>query len=216
MNKSNIFPWKVLEMGNKSDSESQPSISLSKDDDNPTPKKLHTTDRKREEPCEYLCSMCSFHCQQWFRFEDHVKIVPSIAALFPCQISNCFKYYQSKNGLKNHCKTCHLDSLLGAFVANGPMALQVHIQEHSDQSHQKFKCASCDRGFGSKWDQNRHFKKCPKNPDREITCKRLRWVQMLTYKVVSRALSLISKKISLLRDNGFVKTVINCMLQKNL
>ena len=27
-------------------------------------------------------------------------------------------------------------------------------------------------GFSSKWDQNRHFKKCPKNPEREITCKR--------------------------------------------
>ena len=95
--------------------------------------------------------------------------------MFPCQISNCFKYYQSKNGLKNHCKTCHLDSLSCGqctFVANGPMALQSHIQEHSNQSHKKFKCASCHRGFGSKWDQNRHFKKCPKNPEREITCKR--------------------------------------------
>ena len=72
-----------------------------------------------------------------------MKIVHSIATLFPCQISNCFKYYQSKNGLKNHCKTCHLDSLSCAqctFVANGPMALQSHIQEHSDQSHKKFKC----------------------------------------------------------------------------
>ena len=111
MKKSNIFPWKVLEMGNKSDSESQPSISSSKDDDDPTPKKLRKSKRKREEPSEYSCSICNFHCEQWFRFEDHVKIVHSIAAFFPCQISNCFKYYQSKNGLKNHCKTCHLDSL---------------------------------------------------------------------------------------------------------
>ena len=58
------------------------------------------------------------------------------------------------------------------FVANGPMALQSHIQEHSDQSHKKFKCTSCDHGFGFKWDQNKHFKKCPKNPEREITCQR--------------------------------------------
>ena len=175
MKKSNIFPWKVLETGNKSDSESQPSISSSKDDDEPTPKKLCKSKRKREDPSEYTCSICNFHCEQWFRFEDHVKIVHSITALFPCQISNCFKYYQSKNRLKNHCKTCHLDSLSCAkymFVANGPMSLQSHIQEHSNQSHKKFKCASCDCGFGSKWDQNRHFKKCRKNPEREITCKR--------------------------------------------
>ena len=98
MKKSNIFPWKVLEMGNKSDSESQPSISSSKDDDEPTPKKLRKSKKKREDPSEYTCSICNFHCQQWFRFEDHAKIVHSIAALFPCQISNCFKYYQSKNG----------------------------------------------------------------------------------------------------------------------
>ena len=36
----------------------------------------------------------------------------------------------------------------------------------------KFKCPTCDHSFGSKWDQNRHFKKFPKNPEREITCKR--------------------------------------------
>ena len=45
MKKSNIFPWKVLETGNKSDSESQPSIPSSKDDDNPTPKKLRKSKR---------------------------------------------------------------------------------------------------------------------------------------------------------------------------
>ena len=52
MKKSNIFPWKVLETGNKSDSESQPSIPSSKDDDDPTPKKLCKSKTKREEPSE--------------------------------------------------------------------------------------------------------------------------------------------------------------------
>ena len=66
MKKSNIFPWKVLEMGNKSDSESQPSISLSKDDDEPTPNELRKSKRKRENPSEYKCSNCNFHCQEWF------------------------------------------------------------------------------------------------------------------------------------------------------
>ena len=176
LKKSTIFPWKVLETGSKSDSESQPSISSSKDDENSTPKKLlRKSKRKREEHSDYSCSICNFHSEKWFTFEDHAKIVHGIAALFSCQITNCFKYYQSKNGLKNHCKTCHLEDLSCtqcSYVANGPLALRSHIQEHSDQSHKKFKCTSCDRGFGSKWDQNRHFKKCPKNPLREITCKR--------------------------------------------
>ena len=63
MKKSNIFPWKVLDMGNKSDSESQPSISSSKDDEDSTPKKLHKSKRKHEEPSEYACSICNFHSE---------------------------------------------------------------------------------------------------------------------------------------------------------
>ena len=106
MKKSTIFPWKVLETGSKSDSESQPSISSSKDDANSTPKKLlRKSKRKREEHSDYSCSICNFHSEKWFTFEDHAKIVHGIAALFACQITNCFKYYQSKNGLKNYCKT---------------------------------------------------------------------------------------------------------------
>ena len=111
-----------------------------------------------------------------------------------------------------------MDSLSCAqctFVANGPMALQSHIQEHSNQSHKKFKCASCDHGFGSKWDQNSHFKKCPKNPEREITCKRCIEVGA-NVDVQGGMEGLISKEIMLLRGNGSVKTVINCMLQKNI
>ena len=91
-------------------------------------------------------------------------------------------------------------------------------QEHSDQSHKKFKCASCDRSFGSKWDQNRHFKKCPKNPEREITCKRCiaggckcwcsRWYWGLSLSSPTRS--------QLWRVNGFVRPVINCILQKNV
>ena len=78
MKKSNIFPWKVLETGNKSDSESQPSISSSKDDDEPTPRKLRKSKRKREDPSEYTCSICNFHYEQWFQFEDQVKIIHSL------------------------------------------------------------------------------------------------------------------------------------------
>ena len=143
LKKSTIFPWKVLQTGSKSDSESQPSISSSKDDENSTPKKLlrkSRSKRKHEEHSDYSCSICNFHSEKWFTFEDHAKIVHGIAALFSCQIMNCFKYYQSKNGLKNHCKTCHLEDLSCtqcSYVANGPLALRSHIQEHSEQSHKK-------------------------------------------------------------------------------
>ena len=94
-----------------------------------------------------------------------------LAPLFPCTIPSCWTYYQSKNGLKGHCRHLHSNLLscsLCNHVAVGTTALQEHEHNHSEK---KFPCDVCNQGFSSCYDMRRHFEKCPKNPERKISCK---------------------------------------------
>ena len=86
-----------------------------------------------------------------------------------CQIAGHIT--KSKNGLKGHCKHLHskyLSCSLCNHVAISTSALQDHERNHSEK---KFHCEVCSQGFSSRYDTRRHFERCPKNPDRIISCK---------------------------------------------
>ena len=90
---------------------------------------------------------------------------------YPCTVDKCFLYLRSKNGLKSHCSRVHSHLLKCSIcekICLGPSHLQTHEREHSEK---KFHCPTCRNSFNSKWDKDRHFLKCPKNPDRNISCR---------------------------------------------
>ena len=127
--------------------------------------------RKMEVLVAYHCSTCKYQNPKWFEFETHCKVMHRIYALFPCTIPGCFKFYISKNGLKGHCTRLHRDQLSCtecSHMATSLESLQDHTLSHHDK---KFVCDACKCGFGTKWDVNRHYAKCLKNPQRKITCK---------------------------------------------
>ena len=127
--------------------------------------------KKDEVLVVYHCSTCKYQNAKWFEFETHCKVMHRIYALFPCTIPDCFKFYISKNGLKGHCTHLHRDQLNCtecSHMATSLESLQDHTLSHHDK---KFVCNACKRGFGTKWDVNRHYAKCLKNPQRKITCK---------------------------------------------
>ena len=127
--------------------------------------------KKDEVLVVYHCSTCKYQNAKWFEFETHCKVMHRIYALFPCTIPDYFKFYISKNGLKGHCTHLHRDQLSCtecSHMATSLESLQDHTLSHCDK---KFVCDACKHGFGTKWDVNRHYAKCLKNPQRKITCK---------------------------------------------
>ena len=125
----------------------------------------------QDEAEAFQCSHCYYARGNWEQFEQHMNVGHKLAPLFPCRIPSCWTYYQSKNGLKGHCRHLHSNLLscsLCNHVAVGTTALQEHERNHSEK---KFPCDACNQGFSSHYDMRRHFEKCPKNPDRKISCK---------------------------------------------
>ena len=119
----------------------------------------------------FRCSHCYYASRNWKQFERHMNVGHKLAPLFPCTIPSCWTYYQSKNGLKGHCRHLHSNLLscsLCNHVAVGTTAIQEHEHNHSEK---KFPCDACNQGFSSRYDMRRHFEKCPKNPECKISCK---------------------------------------------
>ena len=135
-------------------------------------KKTKDKPKKVQDEAEaFRCSHCYYTSGNWEQFEQHMNVGHKLAPLFPCMIPSCWTYYQSKNGLKGHCRRLHSDVLscsLCNHVAVGTTALQEHERNHSEK---KFPCDACNQGFSSRYDMRRHFEKCPKNPERKISCK---------------------------------------------
>ena len=130
-----------------------------------------TKSTKEDQPDAYICSSCQYCNVAWFEFETHCKVMHKLNVQFPCTIPDCYKFYTSKNGLKSHCTRLHKDVLTCSkchHMATSLQTLQEHTLSHRDK---KFSCPSCRRGFGTKWDVNRHFVKCLENPQCKITCK---------------------------------------------
>ena len=135
-------------------------------------KKHKDKPKKVEDEAEaFRCTHCYYANRNWEQFEHQMNIAHKLSPLFLCIMPGCWTYYQSKNGLKGHCKCLHskfLSCSLCNHVAIGTTALQDHEHNHSEK---KFHCDACNQGFSSWYDSRRHFEKCPKNPDQKINCK---------------------------------------------
>ena len=135
-------------------------------------KKKPAKKSRTEEANSYKCSHCSYAEIDWYTFESHSKIMHRVPALFACAVPKCFRFFLSKNGLKGHCTRAHKEELtcdICEHVALGPTLLKDHVASHNLK---KFKCDFCLKGFGSKFDKQRHHLKCQQNPNRAITCKK--------------------------------------------
>ena len=127
--------------------------------------------KEEDEPNAFRCTHCYYTNRNWEQFENHMNIGHKVSPLFACTMPGCWTYYQSKNGLKGHCKCLHskyLSCSLCNHVAISTSALQDHECNHSEK---KFHCEACSQGFSSRYDTKRHFEKCPKNPERITLCK---------------------------------------------
>ena len=189
MKNSPTFPWKFPPCDFKSFTESADLESQSVTDDDievlstnseSKPQKTKATrySSKKQTRTEqdtvinaFKCGECSYNNPNWQQFDLHMRLSHQVKNLFPCTVNGCFWFLRSKNGLKSHCTRVHSDLLKCSIcgkICLGPSQLQEHEREHSEK---KFHCATCRNSFNSKWDMNRHFVKCPKNPNRNITCK---------------------------------------------
>ena len=75
-------------------------------------KKTKDKPKKVQDEAEaFRCSHCYYASRNWEQFKQHMNVGHKLAPLFPCMIPFCWTYYQSKNGLKGHCRCLHSELL---------------------------------------------------------------------------------------------------------
>ena len=130
------------------------------------------SDEGDNEIVNYQCPSCIFSCLTYTQFCDHMLMKHS-KSVFCCVTNECINWFLSQNGLRQHCKKCHAETLgctECGLVCLSPTLLST-AKETTHRSNKGI-CPSCNRSFTCLDDAKRHHKKnCPKNPDRCISCK---------------------------------------------
>ena len=93
--------------------------------------------------------------------------------VYCCRCPDCFKWFESQNGLQNLCKMKHLNvlnCLVCDLVCLTPDKLEYHQSMHNQVK--RFGCEPCGKVFTTAYDEGRHKKyNCPNNPDQVFKCK---------------------------------------------
>ena len=121
----------------------------------------------------YSCGLCVFTCNGTDEYVNHM-IGFHRKTMHCCLVNDCYRAFESQNGLRNHCKTKHqneLKCLICDLVCLSPDLLQTHQNSHK-QGAKKYMCTPCGKAFTRPDDAKRHTTfNCPHNPDRVIRCK---------------------------------------------
>ena len=120
----------------------------------------------------FACTICEYTSDVHDSFYNHYLVSHQKTA-YCCQVEECFKFFESQNGLRNHCKTKHLNvlkCLVCDLVCLTPAKLEIHQNSHNVVK--KFGCDPCNKPFSTAYDEGHHKRyNCPHNPYRIYKCK---------------------------------------------
>ena len=120
----------------------------------------------------YSCPMCGYLCEDSESFYNHA-LISHKKTLYCCHVPGCCKWFESQNGLRNHCKTKHMNvlkCLICDLVCLSPNKLEYHQNSHNIVKN--FGCDDCSKTFSTAYKEGQHKKyNCPHNPAYVFKCK---------------------------------------------